>query len=93
MILLQAVMDCLVEESSDPVTEGFLQDRDIYRTLRNNIQFDTPPTLDEISAMLNFLASPLIGCAGHTKEGYFALGALSDAANKFNFYAQACLTE
>lgn len=88
--LLQAVMDCLVEESNDPVTEGFLQDKDIYRTLRNNVSFDTPPTVEEISVMLNFLASPLIGCAGQTKEGFFALGALSDAANKFYFYAQAC---
>lgn len=89
-VLLQAVMDCLVDESTDPVTEGFLQDKDIYRTLRSNMKFDTPPSLEEISTMLNFLSSPLIGCVGYTREGYFALGALSDAANKFSFYAQAC---
>lgn len=81
------------EESIDPVTKGFLQERDIYRTLRDNKLFDMPPTLEEISAMLGFLASPLIGCVGQAKEGYFALGALSDAANKFIFYAQACLTD
>lgn len=90
-LLVQAVMYCLAEESSDPVTQGFLQDKDIYRTLRSNKQFHTPPTLEEISAMLDFLASPLIGCIAHTKDGYYALGALSDAANKFKFYAKACL--
>lgn len=34
--LLQVVMDCLVIESNDPVTEGLLQEKDIYRTLRHN---------------------------------------------------------
>lgn len=49
--------------------------------------------MGEIEAMLGFLASPLIGCVGHNKDGYFALGSLVDAANKFKFYNQACLTE
>lgn len=89
--LLQAVMDCLVVESNDPVTEGLLKEKDIYRTLRNNKLFDTPPTLNEIAEMLQFLSSPLIGCVGRSREGFYALGTLSDAMNKFNFYAKSCL--
>lgn len=89
--LLQAVMDCLVVESNDPVTEGLLQEKDIYRTLRYNNEFDTPPSLSEIAEMLQFLSSPLVGCVGRSKENFYALGTLSDAMNKFNFYAKSCL--
>ena len=89
--LLQSIMDCLAEESSDPVTEGFLHERDIYRSLRNQKQFNAPSTLEEITSMLDFLSSPLIGCVGHIKDGYYALGSLTDAANKFGFYAKACV--
>ena len=91
--LLQAVMDCLVVESNDPVTEGLLQEKDIYRTLRHNDEFSTPPSLDEIAEMLQFLSSPLVGCVGRSKEGFYALGTLSDAMNKFNFYAHSCLAK
>ena len=84
-------MDCLVVESNDPVTEGLLQEKDIYRTLRYNNEFDTPPSLSEIAEMLQFLSSPLVGCVGRSKENFYALGTLSDAMNKFNFYAKSCL--
>lgn len=89
-ILLQAVMECLIEESLDPVTEGLLHDKDIYRTLRSYEKFDSPPLLGEISEMLQFLSSPLIGSIGRSREGYYALGTLADAMNKFNFYAKSC---
>lgn len=89
-ILLEAIMECLIEESLDPVTEGLLHDKDIYRTLRSNQKFDSPPLLVEISEMLQFLSSPLIGCIGRSKEGYYAVGTLADAMNKFNFYAKSC---
>ncbi|MFP7169219.1 hypothetical protein [Terribacillus sp. FSL K6-0262] len=90
--LLQAVVDSLVVESNDPVTEGLLEVKDIYRTLRHNGDFDTPPSLEEIYEMLKFLSSPLIGCVGRSKESFYAVGTLSDAMNKFNFYAQSCST-
>ncbi|PSA95396.1 hypothetical protein C6370_10485 [Bacillus atrophaeus] len=91
--LLQSVMECLVAESNDPVTEGLLQEKDIYRTLRNDNRFDTPPSLEEIAEMLQFLSSPLIGCVDRSKEGYYALGTVYDAMNKFNFYAKSCSVE
>lgn len=89
--LLHAVMDCLVEESEDPVTEGLLQDRDIYRSLRNDKSFEYAPTIAEISDMLEFMSSPLIGCVEKTKDGYYAIGSVSDAAKKFEFYSKSCL--
>lgn len=88
--LLHAVMDCLVEESDDPITEGLLQERDIYRSLRNNREFDHVPTLEEISDMLNFLSSPLIGCVKKIKDEYYAIGSVSDASKIFEFYMKAC---
>ncbi len=88
--LLHAVMDCLIEESEDLVTGGLIQERDIYRSLRNNDKFKKAPSLEEISSMLEFLSSPLIACAEKTKEGYFAVGTLGDAAKKFQFYAECC---
>lgn len=89
-MLLQSVMECLVFESDDPVTKGMLREKDIYRTLRHQAIFDSPPSIEEISEMLQFLSSPLIGCVGHTKEGYYAHGTLLDVKNKFNFYAKSC---
>lgn len=91
--LLQTVMECLVIESNDPVTEGLLREKDIYRSLRDNDEFDTPPTLEEIADMLQFLSSPYLGCVGRSKEGYYALGTVYDAMNKFNFYAKSCLVK
>lgn len=88
--LLHAVMDCLVAEREDEVTGGILQERDIYRSLRMNKSFSFAPNLDEISAMLQFLASPLIGCVEKSKEGYLAVGTLDDAAQKFDFYSRMC---
>lgn len=88
--LLHAVMDCLVAEREDEVTGGILQERDIYRSLRMNDSFSFAPNIDEISAMLQFLASPLIGCVERSKEGYSAVGTLEDAAQKFDFYSRMC---
>lgn len=83
-------MDCLAEESEDPVTKGLLLDRDIYRSLRSNEEFAYPPTLEEISDMLSFLASPLVGCVDKSKDGYYAVGSVEDVAKKFEFYSKAC---
>lgn len=91
--LLHAVMDCLVAEREDEVTGGILQERDIYRSLRTNESFSFAPNIDEISAMLQFLASPLIGCVEKSKEGYSAVGTLDDAAQKFDFYSRMCKSQ
>lgn len=91
--LLHAVMDCLVAEREDEVTGGILQERDIYRSLRKDESFSLAPNIDEISAMLQFLASPLIGCVEKSKEGYSAVGTLDDAAQKFDFYSRMCKSQ
>lgn len=88
--LMRAVMSCLIAESEDPETEGFLYERDIYRSLRDGKELDNPPTTEDISNMLQFLASPLVGCVEKTKDGYYATGSLSDAARKFAFYSGNC---
>lgn len=87
---MRAVMRCLISESDDPVTEGCLLERDVYRSLRDNAELGILPTIEEISNMLQFLSSPLIGCVEKAKDGYYATGSLSDAARKFTFYSKCC---
>ncbi|MFC4660792.1 hypothetical protein [Oceanobacillus aidingensis] len=89
-LLLQAIIECLSEQSSDPFTKGIVQAREIYLLLKNNQQFDYAPDLNEIEFMLQFLSSPLISVVGTAKEGYYALGSIDDAAQKFDFYLKAC---
>ena len=88
--LLHAVMDCLIAVQDDPVYKGILQDRDIYGFLRTRESFISSPGLEEISNMLNFLSSPLIGCVEKTKDGYCAVGTLTDASQKFEFFSRMC---
>ncbi|WP_158734658.1 restriction endonuclease [Alteribacillus sp. YIM 98480] len=89
-LLLRAIIECLSEQSSDPFTKGIVQAREIYLLLKNNQQFDNPPDLNEVQFMLEFLSSPLISVVGAAKEGYYALGSIEDAAQKFDFYLKAC---
>nr|WP_318540372.1 hypothetical protein [Terribacillus saccharophilus] len=87
--LFRSILNCLSEESMDPETQGFLMPRDIYQLLKRSSEFEIPLTTTEIETMLNFLSSPFIGCVGSSKEGYFALGSISDARKKFEFYSVA----
>lgn len=89
-LLVDAIVGCLVNESKDEVTEGILTSREIYRTVRDDERFSINPNLDEIEDILKFLASPLIGCVGKNKDGYYAIGSLNEVANKFQFYAKSC---
>jgi len=90
-VLIHAVMDCLLEESSDEVTMGLLMERDVYRSLRDIEGLDESLTIDEISDMLKLLSSPLIGCVEKTKDGYFAVGSLSDVARRLMYYSKTCI--
>lgn len=86
---MQAIMDCLIEESGDEYTEGILTERDLYRTLRKHekLKYITP---NEIQIMLEFLSSPLIGCLEHTKDGYYAIESLPNISKKLEFYSKSC---
>ena len=88
-LLMQAIMDCLIEESDDEFTEGILTERDIYRSLRKIDKFKNVNP-NEIQLMLEFLSSPLIGCVSHSKEGYYAIESLSNISKKLKFYSKAC---
>lgn len=92
-LLADAIMSCLVNESTDAVTEGILSVRELYRSLRDDVRFEVNPTMEEIEDMLGLISSPLINCVGKTKDGYYAIGSLQEAGNKFQFYARACLSK
>lgn len=89
-ILMQGSIDCLIQESLDPITKGYLTEVDIYRSLRNNPLFDPLPTLEEIGSILELLSSPIIGCVAHEKNGYYIIGSIEDVKRKFEFYASMC---
>lgn len=90
-LLVDAIMSCLVKESMDEITEGILTVKEIYRSVRDDVRFsEKPPKLEELQNVIGLLSSPLICCIGATKEGYYAIGSLEEAGNKFNFYAKAC---
>lgn len=89
-LLVDAIMTCLVKESTDEITEGILTVKEIYRSVRDDVRFNEKPELVELENILGLLSSPLICCVGTTKEGYYAIGSLEDASNKFQFYAKAC---
>lgn len=89
-LLVDAIMSCLVRESTDEVTEGILSVKGIYRSVRDDIRFSERTELNELENVLELLSSPLISCVGKTKEGYYAIGSLEEASNKFAFYAKAC---
>ncbi len=88
--LIFAVVECLADESFNPDTQGILYGRDIYFSLRKDSRFDVAPTVEEITAILDFLSSPLIGCVGRKKDAYYATGTLAEASQKFSFYASLC---
>jgi hypothetical protein len=87
--LVRIVMNCLLTENKNEGSGEPLTASDIYRSLRKMHTFARPPKVEEISAVLDFLSSPLIGCVGKSGDGYHAAGSLSDAAQKFAFYAKA----
>lgn len=87
---MQSIIDCLSEQNNDLYTKGMISARDIYFILKSEKRFDNAPDIDEIKLMLELLSSPLIGCVGKEKGEYYALGSLSDAAQKFQFYFKAC---
>jgi len=88
-VLIKAIMDCLIAESEDKFIKGILNEREIYRSLRNlDVLNDVSP--DEIQQMLEFLSSPIVSCVGRTKEGYFAIESLNTISKKFEYYGSAC---
>lgn len=90
--LLYEIMDCLTTLNDDEETQGSLTAREIALILKMRGNIESPAS-SEISEMLEFLASPLIGCISKTKDEYQAVGSLKEAAKKFEFYARACLQE
>lgn len=89
--LVQGVMSCLEEECNDPITNGILNIREIYRSIRDKNVVGDNPDMEEISNILSLLSSPLIHCIEEKSGEYRAIGSLKDAEKKFEFYARACV--
>ncbi|MBO5239144.1 MAG: restriction endonuclease [Lachnospiraceae bacterium] len=88
--LVRQIMTCLIDEADDPVTNGQLSVRDLYRSLRNNENLRERITMDEIESVLVFLASPIIGCVMKEKDYYVATGSLGDMAGIFDYLNKLC---
>ncbi|MBQ7874052.1 MAG: restriction endonuclease [Oscillospiraceae bacterium] len=88
--LLIGIMQCLIDESEDPITKGQLSVRDLYMTLRRNPNLVSTPTINEIEIALHFLSSPIIGCVAKEKDFYYATASLKDMARILNFLREKC---
>ena len=88
--LLIGIMQCLIDESKDPVTKGKLSVRDLYMALRRNPELVSTPTINEIESALSFLSSPIIGCVVKEKDFYYATGSLKDMARILTFLREKC---
>lgn len=87
--LLKVITECLYENTSDDFTKGIMTQRDLYFVLKNqnDIQLEGLSP-EEIEGGLLFLASPYVDCiGGDMKNGFYAKGSLTDAVQKFQFYA------
>ena len=84
-------MTCLIDEADDPVTNGQLSVRDLYRSLRHNDNLQEQITMDEIESVLAFLASPIIGCVKKERDYYVATGSLGDTSRIFEYLSKLCL--
>lgn len=89
--LLVGIMQRLIDECEDPITQGQLSVRDLYMSLRSNSELSTIPTIAEIENALNFLASPIIGCVLKEKDFYYATGSLKDMAKILSYLQGKCI--
>ena len=91
-IIINLIMSCLLKESADEITEGILSVREIYRTVRDSDMISSPPTLDEIEIVLEFLASSVIKGVGKSKDGYYAISSLGEISQRLMYYSRCCDT-
>ena len=59
--------------------------------MRNIDEIRGQVTVDNIQQVLEFLASPIIGCVGKEKDYYLAKGSLQDTARMFDYLNKICL--
>ena len=87
-LLMRLVMQSLLAEEND----GQFTAKNVYLAIRstNKSVSSRMFTVGQVTEMLGFLSSPIIGCVEKTVDGYYAKASLSDAANRFAFYANAC---
>jgi len=87
--LLKDVMKYLYDQVEDREFNGIVSPEIIYAMLKMKDKYDSDLTVQEIVEILDFLSSPIIGCVGKNKQGYYALGSLEDASRIFEFLLKA----
>ena len=83
--LIVSIMNYLIKECGDPVTNGKLTERDLYRSLRSDDKISKINDTNEIKDALDFLSSPIIDCVKKDKDSYYATGSLNDMARILSF--------
>ncbi|MCC2457816.1 restriction endonuclease [Bacillus cereus] len=84
--LIKEILNCLIEQNDDEVTNGILTEREIYFILKNSNSLKANLSLKEIQDTLTFLSSPFINGIRKTKDGYYAMGSLNEISKTFQFY-------
>lgn len=89
--LLHSVMDCLVSQSTDKESGGVLSASTVRFLIKGSYAGPgEPPTEAQVKEMLVLLSSPMIGCVGTAKDGYYAIGSLAEASDRFGYLMKAC---
>ncbi|MBQ7088787.1 MAG: hypothetical protein IJN04_04010 [Clostridia bacterium] len=84
------ILEILIAECGDPITNGKLSVRDLYMSLRRNPDILPVPSIEEIENALAFLSSPIIGCVTREKEYYCAIASLGDLSRTLKFIQEKC---
>ncbi|MGM2512702.1 restriction endonuclease [Bacillus cereus group sp. BceL035] len=84
--LIKEILNCLIEQNDDEVTDGILTEREIYFILKNSNLLKENLSIKEIQETLTFLSSPFINGIRKTKDGYYAMGSLNEISKTFQFY-------
>jgi len=54
-------------------------------SLRNDPSLSSPPSIEDIETVLDFLSCPIIGCVTRERDYYYATGSLGDMTNMLDF--------
>lgn len=87
--LLKDTMKTLYNLVDDPEFNGIVNAQIVYAMLKMEGTYNPTASVNEIRDTLEFLSSPIIGCVGKNKDGYYALGSLEDASKTFEFLLKA----
>ena len=91
--IMRGVMGCLISESNESSSNGFIAPANVYYWLKSRAaadQANIAPSLAEVDEMLKLLSSKIIGCVEEHGGAYRAVGTLTEAKDRFSYLSRVC---